>query len=126
MLTGIFVHVEIFTVFSKRMLKFSAVLMDTERSGICLLAEADIHEMLLLLRTLKVVQLHALLAQTNPWWLQGSSESSWLFCVCIVAVVCVVAHCFWGIGEAFSPETNFWTRGESYKNFYRRSPVASV
>lgn len=66
-----FVYTEIFTICSKKMFKFSVVLMSTERSGMCLLAEA--------VRTLKVLQLLALLVQTNPSLLHGSSESSWLF-----------------------------------------------
>jgi len=48
------------------MFYFSVCLMGTERSGMCLFAEADVDCMLLLLRTLKVVQIYALLVQTNP------------------------------------------------------------
>lgn len=78
-LIGTFVYTEIFAVYFKRMFEFSAVLMGTERSGMCVLAEAGIDHMLLPLQTFKVVQLHALLVQTNPSWVQGISESSCLF-----------------------------------------------
>lgn len=125
-LIGTFVYTEIFTICSKRMFKFSAVFRGTERSGTCLLAEADIDHMLLLLQTLKVVQLHALLVQTNPSWLYGSSESSWVFCCMQCCCVLLLLYdCFWGLEEVFSPGSSFWSWGEGYKHFCRKGPTAS-
>lgn len=75
--------------------------MGTESSGLCLLAEVDIDHMLLLLQTVKIVQLQALLVQTNSSWSHGSSKNPCLFCC--LKCCCVLLLLYIAFGEWVKP-----------------------